>query len=61
MADRYVLNVNEGVDTLHRNPREECNLDDSLGRKEIDPLTADALLARGNAVHCRHCMKEENS
>lgn len=53
--DRYVLNRNEGVDTLHRNPGESCNTDDAKGRQTIDADTADALLNMGEAVRCQHC------
>lgn len=59
MSDRIVLNVNDGVDTIHVNPIEECNVDDVEGRKSVDPLTAAALLDRGEAVRCQHCNKEE--
>lgn len=57
MTDPYfVLNRNEGTDTLHRNPREECNVDDAEGRQTIDAETADALLASGSARPCQHCI-----
>ena len=58
MNDRYSLNRNEGTDTLHRNGREECNLDDADDRETIDAATADALLLRGTAVRCKHCWDE---
>ena len=51
----YVLNVNDGMDTLHRDPREVCNVDDAEGRQTIDATTADALLLRGDARQCEHC------
>lgn len=57
--DRFVLNRNDGVDVLHRNPSEVCNTDDAIGRQTIDPDTADALLAMGDAIRCRHCYQEE--
>lgn len=53
----YVLNRNDGIDTLHRNPREQCNQDDAIGRQTIDAETADALLANGTARPCAHCME----
>ena len=37
---RWTLNRNEGVDTIHRDPREECNTDDIEGREAIDAKTA---------------------
>lgn len=60
-ADYYVLNANEGTDTLHRNPREECNVDDAKGRQTIDFASAVSLLLKGSAVRCQHCMGEEAS
>ena len=58
MSDYFVLNQNEGMDTVHRNPRESCNTqaDEMPGRQVIDAETADALLARGTARRCLHCM-----
>lgn len=62
MTDPYfVLNRNEGADTLHRNPREECNVDDAEDRQTIDAETADALVALGEARRCQHCYQEEPS
>jgi len=57
----FVLNRNEGVDTIHCNPREECNTDDADGRQTIDGTTVEALLERGNAVRCKHCYQEEEA
>ena len=54
----FVLNRNEGIDTLHRNPREECNVDDIEGRETIDETTYNALKAGGERL-CRHCHQEE--
>ena len=51
----FVLNVNDGMDVLHRNPREECNTDQAKGRQTVDPDTADALLTLGTAQRCQHC------
>lgn len=58
-TDYWVLNRNEGLDTVHRNPREECNTDDAEGRQTIDARTADEMLTRGAARRCQHCMKED--
>ena len=56
MSDRFVLNLNEhGMDVVHRNPREECNLDDAEGRETIDEATYHALLEHQAALPCRHC------
>jgi hypothetical protein len=55
----YVLNRNEGVDTLHKDPRESCNVDDVEGRETIDAETADALLALGDTRRCSHCYLEQ--
>lgn len=59
MSDYFVLNRNEGMDTVHRNPRESCNTDDAEGRQTIDAETADALVTRGTARRCGHCYQEE--
>lgn len=55
---RYTLNVNEGVDTIHRDPREECNLDDSKGRESVDAKSALSLILNGHARRCAHCWDE---
>jgi hypothetical protein len=55
MTDRIVLNVNDGIDTIHHNPREECNLDDAEDRSEVDAKTAAAMIATGQARLCEHC------
>lgn len=57
MTDRFVLVDRPGTagDVLHRNPREECNLDDTRRDQEVDEATARALLDRGLAEACRHC------
>lgn len=60
--DVWVLNRNEdGRDVLHRNPGERCNTDDAKGRQTVDPDTADALLAMGEAERCGHCYGEGES
>ncbi len=56
----YVLNRNpDGVDVLHRDPREVCNVDDSEGRQTIDFATADAMLTTTQVRRCRHCWPDE--
>lgn len=61
--DGYVLiNLPEDAEiaVIHRlEGSERCNRDDMKGRQKIDPLTADALLARGEANRCRHCYPED--
>jgi hypothetical protein len=54
----YVLNVNDGIDTVHRNPREKCNVDDAKGRQTVDEETAHAVLAMKEAIRCQHCWTE---
>ena len=54
----YVLNRNEGEDTVHRNPREECNVDDADGRETIDEASALKLSMAGGARKCLHCYDE---
>lgn len=58
-APYYVLNRNEGRDTVHRNPREECNVDDAEGRETVDEDTAIAVVAMGHARRCEHCYQED--
>ncbi len=64
MADTdayYILNGNEGIDILHRNPREQCNTqsDEMKGRERIDSKTADALIATDQARWCEYCRPDE--
>ena len=55
--DRWVLVNREGIDTVHKNPHEECNLDDTRRDEGIDEITAERLLLAGDAVPCKHCLK----
>lgn len=58
--DRFVLNVNaDGLDVVHRNAMEQCNLDDAEDRQTIDAKTAAALIASGQAQACQHCIESE--
>jgi hypothetical protein len=57
--DRFILNRNEGVDIVHRDPVEECNVDDADGRESVDAKTAAALIASGQARACEHCIESE--
>lgn len=54
-VSEWTLNRNAGTDVLHPDPREECNLDDSAGRTQVDAETADALMQLGQARLCEHC------
>lgn len=58
--ERFILNVNEGVDTIHRanGLTESCNTDDIVGKQYIDVQTAAAMLDKGQAVRCKHCNRE---
>ena len=58
----YLVNVNDGDDTIHdpENLDERCNTDDAEGKKRVDTFSAAAMLDRGDAVRCRHCMPEED-
>lgn len=51
----WELNMNRGMDVIHVDPEERCNTDDALGRKKIDPETAHALVAMGDARYCDIC------
>lgn len=57
-TDRWYVNQNEGIDTLHRNPIERCNIDDADGMKTVDPKTAEAMRAGGHIRECKHCIRE---
>lgn len=53
----FIVNWNDGIDTIHRNPGlEECNLDDAVERSHIDPRTAAQMIASGHAKACQHCL-----
>lgn len=56
----FILNVNDGKDTLHdpAHLTENCNTDQIEGRRRVDPMTAEALLVNGDAVACEHCKPE---
>jgi hypothetical protein len=56
---RYVLNVNDGIDTMHRDPGEQCNTDDAEGKKLVDAKTALSMVLNGHAVRCQHCFADE--
>lgn len=53
----YILNIEDGVDVLHRKEglTESCNTDQIEGRQEVDDETAKALITIGSAKGCLHC------
>jgi hypothetical protein len=53
--DRYVVVKKDGIDTLHVNPREECNLDDTELDRELTEDEAEAALNIGTVRACGHC------
>jgi hypothetical protein len=58
---RYIVNENDGIDTLHRNNSEKCNVDDAEGAKAVDPLTARALERGGHIRLCGHCYPKDEA
>ena len=56
----WVLNRNEGLDVLHPDPREECNVDDADGRTKVDAATGQAMLVAKSAILCSHCGEAPN-
>lgn len=59
-AGEYILNRKEGRDTIHDPSRltESCNTDQIESRAKVDEFTAEAMMIRGDAVPCKHCMKD---
>src|SRR5688500_834524 len=59
---RYVLVQHAGADTLHINPREECNTDDADNLQTIDAATARSMAlaamtrAEVEVDFCKHCV-----
>ena len=59
MSTQYVLNVNDGIDTLHRyHGDERCNRDDMEDHEEVDEATFESMKAGGYVRLCKHCIKE---
>ncbi len=54
--DRYVITQHAGTDTLHVNPREQCNTDDADLLQTVDRGSAYALLRAGVLHSCWHCV-----
>lgn len=56
---RYRLVPKDGIDVLHRNPGEACNLDDTEAEQAVDDETAAALQLGGFVRLCGHCYPPE--
>lgn len=56
---RYSVVHRKGIDTLHRNAGESCNLDDTEADKVIDEATALAMKLGGHVRLCGHCYRVE--
>ena len=54
----YRITRRSGVDTVHRNPGEQCNLDDTEADRPIDEDRALELIERHDARGCAHCWKD---
>ena len=57
--DRFVVTLRDGKSTMHRNPTEQCNLDDTDRDKRVDAFEAESMMLRGDAVACQHCIGEK--
>ena len=57
-APRYLLVPKDGIDTLHRDPGESCQMDDTKREETVDETTALALKRGGYVRLCRHCWSE---
>ena len=58
-AARYLLVPKDGIDTLHRDPTESCQMDDTQREEVVDEATALKLKLGGYERLCRHCWAEE--
>ena len=56
---RYRLVPKDGIDTLHRDPGEACNLDDTEAERAVDESTALAMKLGGYVRLCGHCYPPE--
>lgn len=59
MPDRYVIVRRDGIDVLHRNPGEQCNLDDTDADQVVDEAKALSLKLGGYVRLCGHCYPPE--
>ena len=59
MTDRYRVVPKDGIDVLHRNSSESCNLDDTEAEVEVDESTALAMKLNGHVRLCGHCYPPE--
>lgn len=53
-SHRYILTIREGRDRLHRDPGEQCNLDDTTADLPVHPEVAAELRASGAVELCKH-------
>lgn len=56
---RYVVVNRDGIDTLHRNAGEACNLDDTIADQKVDEATALRMKLGGFVRLCQHCYASE--
>jgi hypothetical protein len=56
---RFVLTDVAGTDTLHADPREQCNTDADEGKRVIPRGRALQLMRSGDVHCCRHCKPQE--
>lgn len=54
-GDRYIVVRKDGIDVLHVNPREECNLDDTEADQVLTEDEAEMAINLGTARACGHC------
>lgn len=57
-APRYTIVPRDGIDTLHRDSSEACNLDDTDREEQVDEATAIRMKLDGKAKLCAHCFDE---
>ena len=55
---QFIEHLQDGRETLHDRAKltPECEANDVVGAKVVDEWTAEALLLRGDAVACPHCI-----
>ena len=56
---RYVIVPKDGIDVLHRDPREQCNVDDAARKTVVDEARALTMKLGGYVRLCGHCYEEE--
>ena len=58
-APRYFIVPKDGIDTLHRDPGEQCQMDDTTREQEVDEASALAMKMGGYARLCQHCIGKQ--